>query len=64
MWLENKAGYCSLPVLVRATVAMTKRHDQKRVEEKRVYWAHIFHIVVTTEGNQDQNSSRAGNYRQ
>lgn len=53
----------SAPVLVRVTIAMTKRHGQKHVGKALVYLADTATSLFITEGSQDRNSYRAGTWR-
>lgn len=41
-------------VLVRVTTTVMKRHDQRQLGEKRVYFAHTTRSHPITEGSQDR----------
>ena len=54
----------SVPVLVRASMAAMKHHDHKQVWRKRFIWLTLTQCSLITEGSQNQNSNRAGTWRQ
>jgi hypothetical protein len=51
-------------VLVRVSIDVTKHHDQKQVEEKRVYFAFSFISHFIIKGSPRRSSTRAGTWRQ
>ena len=50
----------SASALVRLTIAVTKHHDQKQVEKKRIYLAYLFQSQFIITRSQDRNSNMAG----
>ena len=51
-------------MVITVTIAPIEHHDQKQVEEERVYLAYTYTSLFIIEGGQDRNSSRAGAWRQ
>lgn len=60
MWGDKRKKKLSL---VRVIVAVMN-HDQKQVQEVRLYLAHTSKLLLITKGSHERNSSKAGTQRQ